>query len=99
MKAKDYYAKYGEQLMDRETADGALSSLVRDFTLECSDMIQRRKINNYKSALAVIDEMNDKWNALCEMFPMEVLIRNGFRTFMYEKLGVSKETADSVRKG
>ena len=57
------------------------------------------KINNYKSALAVIDEMNDKWNALCEMFPMEVLIRNGFRTFMYEKLGVSKETADSVRKG
>ena len=98
MKAKDYYAKYGEQLMKPETADEALSSLLRDFVFECHDTMKLRKVNNDKSALAIVDEMNNKWNALCEMFPTKVLVRNGFRAFMYEKLGVSKTTADYIRK-
>jgi hypothetical protein len=99
MKAKDYYAKYGEQLMKPETAEEAACSIIYDFVLESRDIMQRRKVNNDKSALAVIDELNKKWNALCEMFPTPVLNRNGFRAYMYGQLGVTKETADSIRKG
>lgn len=100
MKAKDYYAKYGERLMYPETpeaANKALSDLIIEFAKEQAAIIEQRNITNAKSILAVIDEMNDKWNALCARFPTEVLRRNGYRDLMYMKLGITKKGADYIK--
>lgn len=98
MKAKEYYAKYGERLMNPETEDEALADLLSDFVHEATDLMKQRKVSNDKSTLAIIDELNNKWNALCEMFPVPTLIRNGYQTYWYKKLGITKEDADKIRK-
>lgn len=98
MKAKEYYSKYGERLMNPETDTEALADLLTDFVDETIKVINQRKASTNKAVLAVIDEFNNKWNALCEMFPTPTLIRNGYLTFWYPKLGITKEEADAIRR-
>lgn len=98
MKAKEYYAKYGELLMNPETDKEALANLLTDFCKETDEVLKRRKAHTNKAALAVIDEFNDKWNAICEMFPTPTLKRNGYLAFWYPKLGITKEEADKIRR-
>ena len=98
MKAKEYYAKYGELLMNPETQDKALSDLLFDFIGETNEVMMKRKATSNKACLAVIDEFNSKWNALCEMFPTPTLIRNGYQAYWYPKLGITKEEADKIRR-
>jgi hypothetical protein len=99
LKAKEYYAKYGEKLMNPKTEDGALADLLADFAKEANDLIRQRKASSNKSVLAIIDELNKKWNSLCDMFPVRTLIRNGYQTYWYQKLNLTKEQADDIRKG
>lgn len=98
MKAKEYYAKYGERLMNPEEQDAALSELIMDFIDETDRTIKQRKALTNKAILAVIDEYNAKWNALCEMFPTPTLVRNGYQAYWYPKLGITKEEADTIRR-
>lgn len=98
MKAKEYYAKYGELLINPETQDKALADLLMDFINETNKTMQQRKACTNKACLAVIDEFNTKWNALCEMFPTPVLVRNGYQAYWYPKLGITKEEADKIRR-
>ena len=99
MKAKEYYAKYGERLMNPDKQDEALTEFFMEFLEETDRVVEQRKARTNKALLAVIDEFNNKWNALCEMFPTTVLIRNGYQAYWYDKLGLIKETADMVRRG
>lgn len=98
MKAKEYYAKYGELLMNPETQDKALTDLLFDFIDETNEVLKQRKATSNKAVLAVIDEFNSKWNALCEMFPTPTLLRNGYRAYWYPRLGITKEEADIIRR-
>ena len=98
MKAKEYYAKYGEKLMHPETENEALADLLADFAQETADLMKQRKASHDKSVLAIIDELNNKWNALCNMFPVPTLVRNGYQYYWYKKLGITKEQADDIRK-
>lgn len=101
MKAKDYYAKYGERLMNCEGSEykEAFHELVREFIDEMNSVVKQRKVRTEKAYLAVIDEFNNKWNALCEMFPTPIFNRNGYKTYCYEMLEIPKEYADYVRRG
>lgn len=99
MKAKEYYAKYGELLMNPETEKEALTNLFIDFVDEARSLMKQRKISNDKATLAIIDELNKKWNALCEMFPTPTLVRNAYQAYWYKELGITKERADMIRKG
>lgn len=98
MKAKEYYAKYGELLINPETRDKALADLLMDFFNETNETMKQRKAYTNKAVLAVIDEFNTKWNALCEMSPTPVLVRNGYQAFWYPRLGITKEEADKIRR-
>ncbi len=98
MKAKEYYAKYGEQLMNPETENEALANLLSDLVHEAKTLMEQRKVRTDKSTLAIIDELNNKWNAISAMFPVPTLVRNGYLTYWYKKLGITKEDADKIRK-
>lgn len=84
MKAKKYFQKYGERLQNPETVDAALNDLVGDFLDETKAMIEQRKNNlgtlSDKACTAILEEMNNKWNALASRLP-NVLLRNGFKNF------------------
>ena len=98
MKAKEYYAKYAELLMNPETDREALADLLIDFCKETDEVMKLRKATTNKSVLAVIDEFNNKWNALCDMFPTPTLKRNGYQAYWYPRLGITKEEADKIRQ-
>lgn len=97
MKAKEYYAKYGEQIMDPKTSMDAVMALLADFAKESQDIMKQRKISKDTAILGLINEMNTKWNSLACMFPTSVLKINGYRDYMYMQLGITKEDADFIR--
>ena len=84
MKAKEYFQKYGERLQNPETSVDALNDLIGDFLDETKALIEQRKNNRGtlldKACTAILDEMNNKWNALASMLP-NVLLRNGFKNY------------------
>ena len=80
MKAKEYFQKYGERLQNPETSDVALNDLVKDLLDETKMLMDQRGVRTDKACMAVLNEMNDKWN-LVNMFPVEVLKRNGLRAY------------------
>lgn len=98
MKAKEYYTKYGEALINPETRDKALADLLMDFNAEADKTMKQRKACTDKAILAIIDELNTKWNALCEMFTIPALVRNGYQAYWYPRLGITKEEADKIRR-
>lgn len=90
MKAKDYYKKYGERLADPETSNEALWELMKDMASEQEEIIKKRTNNSgtlsNKACMAILNEMNDKWNAIAGMFPTEVLRRNGWKNYFMKCL-------------
>lgn len=88
MKAKEYYEKYGERLMQPNDS-AALPELVNELLTETQDLIKNRKIRSDRAFVAVINQQNDKWNAIARMFPKEVLVYNGFKKLMWKVLAKS----------
>ena len=81
MKAKDYFKKYEARLVNTDTAHDAACELIQEFAHECSEMMKTRNAKSEKAVRAIIEELNNKWNALAGMFDGEVLKRNGWRDY------------------
>lgn len=88
MKAKDYYAKYGEQLVsaDEKEREAAILAVMRCFADESKALMDARKPRTEKACMAIVEEINGRWNALCEMLPVPVLKRNGWKNFFLSQL-------------
>ena len=82
MKAKDYFDKYGERLKDPSTTNKALFELMRDFAVESEELMDKRRVGSGRANFAILNEMNNKWNALANMFDPPVLMRNGWRDYI-----------------
>ena len=80
MKAKEYYKKYGEDLCDSEKQDEAIKNLVNDFMGEANELLKKRNVKLDRGLLAVIKELNIKWNVLARMCP--VLKVDGFKLYV-----------------
>ncbi len=97
MKAKEYFAEYGEKMKGLRIASDndtewqkMMCQLLQDFMDEQSELIKSRKVVKEKAMVAIIEEMNDKWNKLHDIFIMQQgacpFIYNGWRLFMIAKL-------------
>lgn len=88
MKAKDYYAKYGEQLVsaDEKEREAAILAVMKSFADESKALMDARKPRTEKAILAIVEEINGRWNALCEMLPVPVLRRNGWKNYFMSQL-------------
>ena len=94
MRAKEYFEKYKVSLMSSEWSDS--SSAAKDLLVEMSEEInciaKQRKATTDKAFLSIINEMNQRWNAVCNLlrraYGYSVLADNGFRAFWYKKLDV-----------
>lgn len=71
MKAKEYYEKYGAEIMNNlnnEKGVGNILSMINDFTVESADIADIRKTTKNECVASIIKEQNQKWNALVHIF-------------------------------
>ena len=95
MKAKDYYDRYKESI-HREALDGyTATAMFIDFCKEVKDIIAQRHANTDRAAIAVIKEVNQKWNKLANLFAADDggvhLKRNAILDYYVEKIPEIKE--------
>lgn len=89
MKAKEYFEKYGEAIHEEyEKQNGAkeATELLKDFLKEMDDIKEKRHIKFDRGLVPLIREMNQKWNALANLFKQkygeETLKRDGFWNYL-----------------
>lgn len=111
MTAKEYYSRYETRLAahydekgklvmdDQEDAHKAAQELLMAFMQETKHIIEKRKLRNDRSVMALVNEMNNKWNSLCACFNPPVLKKNTYRNVIYKMLGITSARADVVRRG
>lgn len=103
MKAKELYAKYKSGILssDDQTSVQAVCDLIRDLSLEMKEIVSRRHIRHDSGAVAVILELNDKYNAICGLFEKEMgmspIKRNGFLQYWERQIPALKERNDRKR--
>ena len=97
MKAKEYFAKYEEAIWyeahDPEIKrNGAMAKMFIDFSAEIKSLISQRNIKSDRAISALINELNQKWNAVVGLFEKKYGVspikRNGFITAYRKELGI-----------
>ena len=94
MRAKEYYKKYGKRIESGDTH--ATVDMVNEMMDELRGLLDSRHVSTDTGLLNVINEMNEKWNAICRKFKEPTLIPNAFRDNIYKQLGITP--ADVARK-
>ena len=94
MRAKEYYKKYGKRIESGDTH--ATVEMVNEMMDELRGLLDARHVSTDTGLLNVINEMNEKWNAICRKFKEPTLIPNAFRDNIYKQLGMTP--VDSARK-
>ena len=89
MKAKDYFEKYEERILDGDTQD--ISDLFIEMTKESQEIMKLRNCKSNSAAAGVVREMNDKWNAIVAMFEkkyhgLSPLRRDGFKNYFLREI-------------
>lgn len=105
MKAKDYYKKYGDALIEEHghiSGDGELPQdspaylLIKSFYDEAAALVTLRHCQSNEAGISVIKELNQKWNALCGLFEKDgtrsPLKRDGFLNHFRAVVTEKKQT-------
>lgn len=92
MKAKEYYAKYKERVasLDYNESIQAICEMIADLSAEAKATIDKRNVKTDCGCVAVLREMNDKYNAVCRMLEEEykdpILARDGFLIYWRKQI-------------
>lgn len=90
MKAKDYFVKYEASILEEyrsliaggEPKAQAVYTLFLEMSNEASDLMEKRKCKRAEAVRGVLQEINQKWNAVNTIFEKRYkitpLVRNGF---------------------
>lgn len=91
MKAIEYYEKYHDSIMstNEKCSLQAVSDFIVDLSHEVGILSQARKCRTNSSIIAVLKEVNEKYNAVMRIFKKKngitPLIPNGFLEFWKRK--------------
>lgn len=97
MKAKEYFAKYDDAIWEEAhdpvmRTDGPMAQMFIDFSVEMKDLIEQRNIKSDRAVPALIEELNQKWNAVVGLFEkkygMSPIKRNAFSTVYRKEIGM-----------
>lgn len=93
MKAADYLEKYGAAMSNitKITQDDAVSKLFIEMSGEVATILKDRKVVKSGGVIAVLKEVNDKWNAIISLYEKKwrlpaPIARNGFSKVWMSKL-------------
>jgi hypothetical protein len=82
-KAKEHYELYVQDKVQFGEIE-AVTKLMQRMSEELLELKEIRHISTDKSFMSCLEEINQKWNALCKYDPM--FIRDGFKAFWQEHL-------------
>lgn len=93
MTAKEYFKKYEQRIMSTtDDADytKAASEIMLDMIKESKEILDLRHIKTDAGLISVIKELNQKWNAICNLFEkkhgVSPLIRNGYKKYWISQM-------------
>lgn len=98
MKAKEYFDKFGPDIWDEWKSDNPdcgshiTVTFYKDMYNEMVETIKTRRVQSDKALFSLIEEFNQKWNAVVNMFEKKYgespLKRNGFISASHKHLGI-----------
>lgn len=99
MKAREYFDKYIDRIIaeagTEKEQSGALYELLMDFMNEVKEIAKARHAQSNRAAMAIFRELNQKWNALCNICVKvkgySVLNRDGFKAFITKEIPETKD--------
>lgn len=92
MKAVQYFQKYRDRIVSRDEAETikAIGDLVLELSEEAKKMIAARHVRTNSGAAAVLLELNQKYNAICNLFEKTYgaspLVNSGFLTYWRKQI-------------
>lgn len=92
MKAKEYYAKYHDQLPSPNEKEcfHAISDLILELSGEVKTIASQRKAKTNQATIGIIREINDKYNAIVSLFEAKdgasPIKRDGFMSFWKKEM-------------
>ena len=90
MKAKEYFEKYDERVLNDGTDLKYTIELLIALCDEVSVIQKQRNARRNESFCAIIRETNQKWNAICNLYKkkygMSPLAENAFKEFWIRKI-------------
>lgn len=96
MKAKEYLAKL-RQLEAKSDFDNAVGEMFVAMSSEAADIMKLRRCQRDSAVLAVIEEMNGRWNAVAKQEPR--VRRNGFKELWEKRLKALPPQGKEAAKG
>lgn len=100
MKAKEYFEKYNEKIMEEsetpnmDHSNGPAAQMYYDFVGELKELIRIRNVRYDRGAFSSIREINQKWNAVVNLFEQKYgrspIKRDGFEKQVNISIGITK---------
>lgn len=92
-KAKEYFEELKPVVltMDKEKVDSGIFNLLKSLMTEIGELKRVRNVRTDSGMLAIIEELNNKWNAIGNKFikeGIEILVKDGFKKYMYKELNI-----------
>lgn len=87
MKAKEYFEQYEDLIMADQISRTFVGtkSLILEFMNEFTDLCQARHIKSYSAMYSIVNELSQKWDAICSLFEKKYgsspLNRGAFKEF------------------
>ena len=87
MKAKEYYAKYKDRIASVDYTESlqGVCDMNHELCMEAKELVAKRKVRTDGGAVAVLRELNDKYNAVCMMVERDygapIIKKDGFMCF------------------
>lgn len=99
MKAREYFDTYIDRIIaeagTEKEQNGALYELLRGFMTEVKEITKARHVQTDRAAMAILRELNQKWNALCNICVKvkgySVLNRDGFKAYVMKAIPETKD--------
>lgn len=101
MKAKEYYELMKNYPDNKDGLLNAVSMVIDGLNKEVKDLLESRRVKTDRAAVAVIKELNDKWNAIVALYEKDhdfcPLSRNAFLRSWIKRLPGSEKYIEIPR--
>lgn len=96
MRAVEYFNKYETRLIKNDD-DGlkAIGELMYELIIEAKTLSDARNVKTTGGSVAVLKELNNKWNAICNLFEKKYgvspIIRDGYKKYWLKEMPILTE--------
>jgi len=94
VKAKDYLLKYQDKLDNIKNGDELIEIIIniyKDFKKDFYTIYEQRKPRTNEKILAIVNEVNQKYNTFISLYPKQFFKKDGFKNMFIHELERNKK--------